>query len=195
MYFCLSSACSLKVDVQQGFILFSLFLHPAFLTICPFQVAAFELMIWTLTYALRTTKASSTALPSALSFRFNQPNAFLHMPPWISIVISCSIQTNLNVTPSPPQYFFSGLIPPLFPVTCLIVMCFGIVPQPHNHKIISYPLPLLNWTVRHWSCWRTAGPGARKQQTFGVQLSPGNGYTQRKDAWAPAIKVHEQSWI
>lgn len=75
-YICFSCTCSLNINVLQGFILSLFFCITAFLTINSFQVVSCELMIWTLTYVLMTTKTSSRVLPSALSFRFNQTNHF-----------------------------------------------------------------------------------------------------------------------
>lgn len=174
--FLLLSACSLKVGVPRGFSLFSLFQHTAFLTICSFQVASFELMIWALTYVLRTTKASSTALPSALSCRLDQPNTPLHILPWVSTVASYSIQTNLKVTSSPPQYFFSRFIPPWLPLTFFIVMYFidnAPAIKSWNHFL---PIAPVEWTVDHLFSWIiVVRPGNRKMQTCGVQLNLRNG--------------------
>ena len=148
-YICFSSACSLNVSVPQGFFLSSFFLHTAFLSICSFQVTSFELMIWTLTYVLMTTKASSRALPSALSFRFNQPNHFYVYA--------------LGYLQSPLVQYRQTWIWHLLPTTLLLWIHSSFAPNnifgnnvfwdnissvlSRNHFL---PVDPAEWTVGHW---------------------------------------------
>lgn len=131
-----------------------------FLTINSFQTVSSKLMIWTLTYVLMTTKASSRALPSALSFRFNQTNH----------IYICA----LGYLQSPLVQYRQTWIWHLLPITLLLwihfffassnifgnnVFCDNIAPELSRKHFL--PLVPAEWTVDHWfpllCSWWTRG--------------------------------------
>lgn len=161
------------------------FLHTTCLSRCSFQVAPFDLMIWTLTSVLMTTRANSTVLPSAPSFQLNHLNTMTYIH--LKLLFNAG-KPKFDIFS--PQYFFPGFSPPLLPITFFITMCYWDikewVPSLCPCWVDSRPL---NALPHHWLDHKI-----ERHRHSEYNWVPGMAEHKGKDVWAPADMAREQPW-